>query len=550
MEKQKILIVDDSEMNRLLLAEILESQYDVTEVENGLQAVQILAENETDFWFVLLDIMMPEMDGFGVLNYINKHYWNDRVVVMMISSDDSPEKINRAYELGAFDYIGRPFDPMIVHKRIANTLFLYARQHDLEEAVKEQFYEQQKNNDLMVSILSHIVEFRNGESGLHIQHVKAITELLLKQLVRFTDSYPLSESEIELISMASAMHDVGKISIPEEILNKPGKLTAEEFEVMKSHSDIGSKMLSDLPEEQLNSPLVKVAFEICRWHHERYDGKGYPDGLKGEEIPIAAQVVAIADVYDALTSERCYKKAFSHEEALAMIEDGQCGAFNPVLLQCLNEISGRLKNLYTNTRVEQEIEKKRSVQTKAGADRIVHNEQNDMPLIQSGYMQLLYVDPLTKVYNRRYYKEYIQDLPDIEAVALIDVNHLKMINENYGQDAGDLVLQCIAQILLSLVRRNDHVIRYGSDEFLIVFDSMSKNTFALRLEEIRQSFDVLTVDGYPQMKVSVSIGGVYGTGKPEEMFKMGDDMLNQSKYAKRQVTICFLDENEKSADSI
>lgn len=550
MEKQKILIVDDSEMNRLLLAEILESQYDVTEVENGLQAVQILAENETDFWFVLLDIMMPEMDGFGVLNYINKHYWNDRVVVMMISSDDSPEKINRAYELGAFDYIGRPFDPMIVHKRIANTLFLYARQHDLEEAVKEQFYEQQKNNDLMVSILSHIVEFRNGESGLHIQHVKAITELLLKQLVRFTDSYPLSESEIELISMASAMHDVGKISIPEEILNKPGKLTAEEFEVMKSHSDIGSKMLSDLPEEQLNSPLVKVAFEICRWHHERYDGKGYPDGLKGEEIPIAAQVVAIADVYDALTSERCYKKAFSHEEALAMIEDGQCGAFNPVLLQCLNEISGRLKNLYTNTRVEQEIEKKRSIQTKAGADRIVHNEQNDMPLIQSGYMQLLYVDPLTNVYNRRYYKEYIQDLPDIEAVALIDVNHLKMINENYGQDAGDLVLQCIAQILLSLVRRNDHVIRYGSDEFLIVFDSMSKNTFALRLEEIRQSFDVLTVDGYPQLKVSVSIGGVYGTGKPEEMFKMGDDMLNQSKYAKRQVTICFLDENEKSADSI
>lgn len=550
MEKQKILIVDDSEMNRLLLAEILESQYDVTEVENGLQAVQILAENETDFWFVLLDIMMPEMDGFGVLNYINKHYWNDRVVVMMISSDDSPEKINRAYELGAFDYIGRPFDPMIVHKRIANTLFLYARQHDLEEAVKEQFYEQQKNNDLMVSILSHIVEFRNGESGLHIQHVKAITELLLKQLVRFTDSYPLSESEIELISMASAMHDVGKISIPEEILNKPGKLTAEEFEVMKSHSDIGSKMLSDLPEEQLNSPLVKVAFEICRWHHERYDGKGYPDGLKGEEIPIAAQVVAIADVYDALTSERCYKKAFSHEEALAMIEDGQCGAFNPVLLQCLNEISGRLKNLYTNTRVEQEIEKKRSIQTKAGADRIVHNEQNDMPLIQSGYMQLLYVDPLTNVYNRRYYKEYIQALPDIEAVALIDVNHLKMINENYGQDAGDLVLQCIAQILLSLVRRNDHVIRYGSDEFLIVFDSMSKNTFALRLEEIRQSFDVLTVDGYPQLKVSVSIGGVYGTGKPEEMFKMGDDMLNQSKYAKRQVTICFLDENEKSADSI
>lgn len=343
MEKQKILIVDDSEINRMLLADILEKQYEVREAENGREAVEILSENEADFWFVLLDIMMPEMDGFGVLNYINRHHWENRVVVMMISSDDSPGNISRAYSLGAFDYIGRPFDPMIVRKRIANTLLLYARQHDLENTIQEQFLEQQRNNDLMISILSHIVEFRNGESGVHVQHVKAITEQLLRCLAWCTDRYDLPEERIALITTASAIHDVGKISIPEEILNKPGKLTQEEFETMKSHAKIGAEMLSDLPIDQTNAPLVKVACEICRWHHERYDGRGYPDGLRGEEIPIAAQVVSLADVYDALTSERCYKKAFSHDEAMEMIRTGQCGAFNPLLLQCLGDISDKLK---------------------------------------------------------------------------------------------------------------------------------------------------------------------------------------------------------------
>lgn len=343
MAKQKILIVDDSEINRMLLTDILEKQYEVREAENGREAVEILSENEADFWFVLLDIMMPEMDGFGVLNYINKHHWENRVVVMMISSDDSPGNISRAYSLGAFDYIGRPFDPMIVRKRIANTLLLYARQIDLENTIQEQFLEQQQNNDLMISILSHIVEFRNGESGVHVQHVKVITEQLLRCLAWRTDRYDLPEERIALISTASAIHDVGKISIPEAILNKPGRLTPEEFELMKTHAKVGAEMLSDLPPEQSNFPLVKVACEICRWHHERYDGRGYPDGLKGDEIPIAAQVVSIADVYDALTSKRCYKKAFTHDEAMEMIQAGQCGAFNPLLLQCLGDIADKLK---------------------------------------------------------------------------------------------------------------------------------------------------------------------------------------------------------------
>lgn len=548
MEKQKILIVDDSEMNRALLAEILEDQYEITEAENGVQAVEILAENETDFWFVLLDIMMPEMDGFDVLNYINNRYWNDRVVVMMISSDDSPKNINRAYSLGAFDYIGRPFDPTIVRKRIANTLFLYARQHDLEKAVKEQFYERQKNNDLMISILSHIVEFRNGESGLHVQHVKMITELLLKQLAQFTDKYPLSEADIALISMASAIHDVGKISIPEEILNKPGKLTAEEFETMKTHTVIGSKMLSDLPIEQFHSPLAKVAYEICRWHHERYDGKGYPDGLKGEETPIAAQVVALADVYDALTSERCYKKAFSHEEAFVMILEGKCGVFNPILLQCLRAISDRLKRVCTNIGLESGADKMQYDET--DHSKTSYSKKQDIPFAQPEYMQLLYVDPLTKVYNRRYYKEYVQDNFNIEAVALIDVDGLEQINADYGRKVGDLVLQRTAQQLLTLIRRNDHLIRYDGDAFLIGFNSMTKHAFGLRLEEIRKSFDALTFDGYPQLHMIISVGGIYGSENPKALFNMTGDILHQLQSAKTQVPVYFIDENSDDTTDI
>lgn len=342
MKKQKILIVDDSEMNRALLTDMLEEQYQIVEAENGAQAVAILQQHVMEFSLMLLDIMMPEMDGFEVLAYMNKCHW-DNLAVIMISAEDSPTYIKRAYDLGAFDYISRPFDPAVVHHRVSNTMLMYAKQRQLEDIVIEQIYEQEKNNKLMISILSHIVEFRNGESGLHILRVNTITGLLLKHLLQQTDRYPLSQSDIDLICTASSLHDIGKISIPDEILNKSGRLTAEEFEVIKTHSAIGAKMLQELPPEQQEAPLVKLAFEICRWHHERYDGRGYPDGLKGDEIPISAQVVALADVYDALTSERCYKKSFSHEEALKMILEGQCGTFNPLLLQCLQETADTLE---------------------------------------------------------------------------------------------------------------------------------------------------------------------------------------------------------------
>lgn len=335
-KRHKILIVDDTEMNRSLLSDMLGDEYEIAEAVNGLEAVQYLQKNENDIAIILLDIVMPVMDGFEVLAMMNKGKWIEHIPVIMISAETSSAYIDQAYDLGATDYISRPFDVKTVRRRVSNTIMLYAKQKMLQGMVTDQILEKEKNNYLMVEILSTIVEFRNGESGLHVMHIRIITELLLKALVRHTEEYSLSSAAIALITNASALHDIGKISIAEEILNKPGKLTKEEFEIMKTHSAIGAEMLRSVPNHQ-NEGLVKVAYEICRWHHERFDGKGYPDGLKGEEIPIAAQVVSLADVYDALTSVRVYKPAYAHEKAMEMILHGECGAFNPVLLECLIE---------------------------------------------------------------------------------------------------------------------------------------------------------------------------------------------------------------------
>lgn len=342
--KQKILIADDSEMNRELLAAILEEEYDIIQVNDGVQAVDCLQRQAEEISLLLLDIVMPHMDGFEVLSYMNKEHWIDAIPVVIISSENSPIYIKRGYDLGATDSIGKPFDANMVLRRSANAILLGAKQRRMTSIVSNQIYEREKSSKLMINILSHIVEFRNGESGLHVLHIQTITEMLLRQLVQKENNrYALSKEQIRMITTASALHDIGKISIPDEILNKPGRLTAEEFAVIKGHSMAGANMLSELPLDQKEEPLVKTAYEICRWHHERYDGGGYPDGLKGEEIPVSAQVVALADVYDALTSERCYKDAYSHEKAIEMILAGQCGAFNPLMLECLLDISSSLK---------------------------------------------------------------------------------------------------------------------------------------------------------------------------------------------------------------
>lgn len=342
--KQDILIVDDSEMNRAILAEMLGRDYIIHEAENGEEALQILRQYGTAISLVLLDIPMPVMDGFGVLQHMAEEYWIKDIPVIMISSDDSAETVKKAYEMGVSDYISRPFDAQVVYRRVYNTIKLYARQHRLITMLSEQVREKDKNNSMMVSILSQIVEFRNGESGSHVVHIKQLTKMLLEQLQRKDTAYTVTSSDLLLIPLAAALHDIGKIGIDEKILNKPGKLTREEFEIMKTHTVIGADMLESLTLYQ-EDPLVRIARDICRWHHERFDGKGYPDGLKKDDIPLSAQVVSLADVYDALVSERVYKKAFSHEKAIQMILNGECGTFNPVLLECLLDIQRQLKQM-------------------------------------------------------------------------------------------------------------------------------------------------------------------------------------------------------------
>ena len=342
-KKKNILIVDDSELNRLLLSDILFEDYNIIEAENGMQAMAILHEHGVDISLMLLDIVMPEMDGFEVLAAMNKNGWIETIPVIMISAESGGAYIDHAYDLGAIDYINRPFDERTVKHRVASNFMMSIKQKEMQEMLSDQIYQKEKDNNLMIEILSHIVEFRNGESGLHVLHVRTITERLLKELAKKSDKYPLTPARIKLIATASALHDIGKISVPSEILNKPGRFTPEEFEIMKRHTVEGGEMLKTIPIEGEND-LIQVSYAICRWHHERYDGRGYPDKLVGDEIPIEAQVVSVADVYDALTSKRCYKDSLPPEKAIQMICNGECGAFNPELLECLLAISGELED--------------------------------------------------------------------------------------------------------------------------------------------------------------------------------------------------------------
>lgn len=339
--KQMVMIVDDSEMNRAILTEMLKGDFRILEAKNGEECLELLQQYGTGISLVLLDIVMPVMDGFEVLAAMNSRHIIEDIPVIMISGEDSDSSIRRAYGLGVSDYISRPFDAKVVYRRVFNTIKLYSKQRSLISIVTRQAYDKEKNNRMMIDILSQIVEFRNGESGLHVLHIKALTGLIIERLIQKSDKYRLSWYDRELITTASALHDVGKIAISSEILNKPGKLTDEEFEEMKKHTVLGASMLTSL-ELYRSEDLVKTAAEICRSHHERFDGRGYPDGLRGDEIPISAQIVSVADVYDALVSDRVYKKAFSHEKAIQMILNGECGTFNPLIVECLVDVQDRI----------------------------------------------------------------------------------------------------------------------------------------------------------------------------------------------------------------
>ena len=354
--KSQILLVDDSAMNRMLLKEILGGDYSILEAENGQECLEKMQAEAGNIALVLLDINMPVMNGFEVLKAMNANHTIEDIPVIMISSDDSNAVIRKSYELGASDYVNRPFDARIVYRRATNTIKLYAKQRRLVKMVSDQIRARENNTDTLVGVLSHIVEFRNGESGAHVRHIRIITEMLLHRLLETSNNYSISAEQQDLIPLASTLHDIGKIGIDEKILNKPGRLTPEEFEVIKTHSMLGAEMLQKL-ENFGEEPLLQTAYEIARWHHERWDGRGYPDGLKGDDIPISAQLVALADVYDALTSERCYKKAFSHEKAVQMIQNGECGAFNPLLLQCLTDTQDELnEKLHPQMQEKQEKE--------------------------------------------------------------------------------------------------------------------------------------------------------------------------------------------------
>lgn len=792
----RILIVDDSEMNRDMLSDMLSDDYDIVEAADGEEALSILKERVYDIDLVLLDIIMPAVDGFGVLDVMKRYHWIDNTPVIMISSETSQSYIRKAFELGVTDYILRPFDSFIIHKRVSNTLMLYRKQKKLLSALEEQVYENEKNNSMMINVLAHIVEFRNGESGMHVHHIKQLTSILLQNLIEKTDKYHLTENDILLISTASSLHDIGKISIDDKILNKPGRLTAEEFEVIKTHSVIGAEMLQDLHNTH-NYPLFDKAYEICRWHHERYDGKGYPDGLKGEEIPISAQVTSLADVYDALTSNRCYKKAFSHEKAMEMILDGQCGAFNPVLLQCLkdcekqilaefsdsidttqddrllirateelveNKISSdkidfsarlpiaardrwnffsdgsgeiqfeydaildvlrltkygakvlglqeltmhpkglkqdylgvqniqdildamqseasfekpvvkikkqislngprrwyeiRIRTLWSNdekpkytgilgriidindselsivrpeyrisenddAEIRQTISKltqvfdvvrlvditdneivrsgckpgneeminacrgdkcyaiwgktqrcKNCVSSKAFEKRgqvsklefaddsifqiiskyveisgkpyvleMIYKDNDGVLLGAYGktdfmdnivnYNRQLYHDALTGAYNRRYYEEQAKSMRYIDAVAMLDANNFKGINDHYGHAAGDCVLKAVCESIKECIRSSDILIRMGGDEFVLLMANIPEIVFYQKISEIKQRISEIKLPDYPDIKCATAIGGVYGIQPIENALTEADRLMYLDKNASKE----------------
>ena len=342
VKRFKILIIDDSEKNRGELTEMLEREFDVINASDAKQGIEMINKYGEDIALLLLEVKICGMSGFEVLTYMKHSGITENIPVIMISDEKSESFIRRAYDLGAVDYIGRPFDFQTVYTRVLNTIKLYAKQRRLEKLVARNMVEKEKNNRMLIGVLEQVIEYRNGESGIHVSHIKILTEMLLDKLMQKTDKYNLSWSQRMMIITASALHDIGKVGIEEKIINKTEKLTEEESNEMKMHTLIGAAMIENL-DEYKDEELMQIAYGICRGHHERYDGKGYPDGLKGDDIPIGAQVVALADEYDRLVMGRPNKKSVSHEHAVNMIKDRECGKFNPILVECFLKISDEIK---------------------------------------------------------------------------------------------------------------------------------------------------------------------------------------------------------------
>ena len=356
--KNKVLIVDDALINRDILKEILKDTYDILEAEDGKTALEILDAENNEISAILLDLLMPVMDGFQVLEELNARKVIEKIPVLVISGENSTQNEQRCFELGIADFIGKPFNAHLVRKRVQNAAEHYAYRNELEAKVEEQTnvlrkaYRTLKNqaeqlmrrNQDIIEILGTVVEYRNMESGEHVKRVGEYTRILAETFMVVYPEYGLTQDKINVIVSASALHDIGKITIPDSILLKPGRLTKEEFEYMKSHTTRGCELLESM-KNVLDTQYRKVSYEICRHHHERFDGKGYPDGLAGDAIPLTAQLVSVADVYDALVNERCYKDAFSPEEAFHMIVNGECGVFSPRLMEVFRKVRPEFEKL-------------------------------------------------------------------------------------------------------------------------------------------------------------------------------------------------------------
>lgn len=356
--KNKVLIVDDALINRDILKEILKDTYDILEAEDGKTALEILDAENNEISAILLDLLMPVMDGFQVLEELNARKVIEKIPVLVISGENSTQNEQRCFELGIADFIGKPFNAHLVRKRVQNAAEHYAYRNELEAKVEEQTnvlrkaYRTLKNqaeqlmrrNQDIIEILGTVVEYRNMESGEHVKRVGEYTRILAETFMVEYPEYGLTQDKINVIVSASALHDIGKITIPDSILLKPGRLTKEEFEYMKSHTTRGCELLESM-KNVLDTQYRKVSYEICRHHHERFDGKGYPDGLAGDAIPLPAQLVSVADVYDALVNERCYKDAFSPEEAFHMIVNGECGVFSPRLMEVFRKVRPEFEKL-------------------------------------------------------------------------------------------------------------------------------------------------------------------------------------------------------------
>lgn len=339
--KKTILIADDAEVNRELLRLIFEDRFHIMEAKDGDEAIRLLDSDHDRISLLFLDLVMPRKTGLDVMRHMRMMGYMANVPVIMVTGEATTETDLQAYEYGASDIIYKPFEPKIVMRRALNIIELFEHRFDierkLEERTKELVVSQKKleqSNEFLINALSSVVEFRSLESGEHIRRVKHFTRIIINYVNKFYPEYGLSKEKISLIVSASALHDIGKIAIPDSILLKPGKLTSEEFDEMKKHTLYGCTLLENFRQEE--SEFYRYCYDICRWHHERYDGGGYPDHLVGEDIPIWAQVVSLVDVFDALVSKRVYKAPYAADEAARMIHDGECGVFSPRILSCFD----------------------------------------------------------------------------------------------------------------------------------------------------------------------------------------------------------------------